>query len=254
MPKISVVCPVWNRQDCVQNAIASIINQTYKDWEIVVVDDGSTDLTERVVKSFEDARIRYYKIPHSGHISKVRNEGCKRAKGEWIVVQDSDDLSFPDRLEWIAKYFNEADVIYHDMYVSSYEEEYNAFIRTLRKCREYNHNDLLREQYIPGQIAYRKSLWEKHPYDERITVCDDWQLLIEFSFAKAKFKYIDRPLYEYVMRDDSANINGELDGRRFDDTRVIISILKEKYGVQAIGELRKWEPMTGKIVKQQYVK
>ena len=254
-PKLTVVMPVYNREFCVQNAIISIINQTFTDWELIVVDDGSTDKTEQVIKMFGDSRIFHYKIPHIGFISKVRNFGNQRARGEWIVVQDSDDISFSNRLEEINKFANtDCDVIYHDINTRFYDTEFQATILNLKKIGEYDKKRILHEQYIPGQIAYRRDIILKIPYDERITVCDDFQILIELTLNNCRFKYIDQCLYEYThSRGDSANVLGEIDGRRFEDTRVIISILKEKYNLAAVGELKKWETMTGAIIKQQYV-
>jgi len=253
-PKFSIVMPVWNRGDIVQNAIRSVLDQSVKDYEFIIVDDGSTDGTERIIKSFENPRIKYFKIPHTGHIGQVRNYGNRKAKGEWIVVQDSDDRSFPDRLYWIDKYTDkDTDIIYHDMYVASFDPEHNAAMRRLRKIGRYSKDKLMKEQYIPGQIAYRRKSILKVPYDDRIQCCDDFQVLLELALNDMRFKYIDKPLYEYFMRSDSVNILGEIDGRRFEDTRIIVDILKKKYKIKAIGELKKWSPMTGKMTKQEYV-
>ena len=100
--RVSIVMPTYNRGGVIVNAIRSVIDQTFTDWELIIVDDGSTDNTERVVKSFYDPRIKYHKIEHTGYVSKVRNAGNKLAKGEIIVVHDSDDVAFPDRLEEIV--------------------------------------------------------------------------------------------------------------------------------------------------------
>lgn len=255
-PFFSLVMPVYNRGDCVQNAILSVLDQDFKDYEFIIVDDGSTDGTERIVKSFVNPRIKYFKIPHTGHIGEVRNYGIQQAQGEWIVVQDSDDRSHPDRLTHLKKFIDEGDwdVVYHDMYVSTYIAEYNGVGRFLRHVGEYDKKKLIHEQYIPAQMAYKREIALKTPYDNRITVSDDFQILVEFALNNYKFGYLERPLYEYFMRTDSANMMGELDGRRFEDTRIIIAILKEKYGVEAVGELKKWSTMTGKLEKQQYVK
>ena|SRR3990167_7992475 len=261
-PRFSFVMPTYNRSYWIAHAINSVMEQTVRDWELIIVDDGSTDNTERVVKSYESPRIHYFKIPHTGHISAVRNYGNKRAVGEWIVVQDSDDMSMPDRLEHIKNCIElyegaqePVDVIYHDMYVRSRDGEHggNAEMRHIRKIGEFVKEDLLTEQYIPGQVAYKREVILKYPYDERITVSDDFQMLIELALNDCVFRYIDRPLYEYIVLNDSVNVAGELDGRRFEDTRIIVSILKEKYNIAAVGELKKWETLTGKVLKREYV-
>src|SRR3990167_10239315 len=103
MPKVSIVMPVWNRAKVVQHAIRSVIDQTYQDWELIIVDDGSTDNCKRVVDSFANPKIIYKKIEHCGFVSRVRNVGNEIAKGEIIIVQDSDDFSYCERAEEIVK-------------------------------------------------------------------------------------------------------------------------------------------------------
>src|SRR3990167_5599743 len=105
--KISVVMPTWNRANIIQHAIRSVVDQTFKDWELIIVDDGSEDHTKRIVEEFAHPRIKYIKAEHSGHVSKVRNIGNQAASGEIIVVHDSDDIAFPDRLEEIVKAFED---------------------------------------------------------------------------------------------------------------------------------------------------
>lgn len=248
--------PTFNRGYCIQNAIASAMKQRFGDWELIIIDDGSTDNTERVVESFISNKIKYFKFPHTGLIPKIRNLGCQKARGELIVVQDSDDVSYPDRLERIWDFYqkNDFDVIYHDMYVRSFDPEHNAYLFELREAGEYDKNKLIERQYIPGQIAYKKSVWEKIPYNEEILMADDMMFLIELALNNCKFGYINRPLYEYNILEDSVNINAELDGRRLEDTKTMVKILKEKYGIEAIGELKQWEKQSGKVLKQQYVK
>jgi glycosyltransferase involved in cell wall biosynthesis len=92
-PKVSVIIPTYNRADLLSRAIKSVIAQTYTNWELLVVDDGSTDNTKEVVKEFikKDKRIKYLWEPNSGSPSKPRNFVAKNAKGEYIAFLDSDD-------------------------------------------------------------------------------------------------------------------------------------------------------------------
>ena len=95
---ISVIIPTYNRGRCIQRSIDSVLSQTYKDIELIIVDDGSTDQTEEVVKKYEDPRIRYIKAGHGG-AGAARNRGVFEAKGEYIAFQDSDDYWQPQKLE-----------------------------------------------------------------------------------------------------------------------------------------------------------
>ena len=100
-PMVSVVMPVYNRADLVGRAIDSILNQTFTDFEFVIVDDGSTDDTPRVLKNYaeRDNRIRIITNPGNKGISYSRQRGAEAARGTYIAIMDSDDWSIPDRLE-----------------------------------------------------------------------------------------------------------------------------------------------------------
>jgi len=87
----SVVIPLYNKERSVKNTIESVLNQTFQDFEVIVVNDGSTDNSLEVVKSFNDERIRIINQKNSG-VSSARNRGIKEAKYEWIAFLDADDL------------------------------------------------------------------------------------------------------------------------------------------------------------------
>lgn len=242
MRLISIVTPIYNRAYCLPDMVRSVIDQTYTNWELVIVDDGSDDSREviRILQSFDDERIKYKRFEHTGNISKVRNRGCAMADGEIIVVHDSDDMAFPNRLEEIEKAFTEGvDVVYHGMYIRSLDDIHNATTRLHKPSQPFNKDRLLKEQYIPGQIAFTKDVWEEVKYDEDFPLMDDWVFLIDLVMADKKFKQIDKELYEYVSLNDSVNIQGEADGRRKQDTVNLIKKLKDRYGITATADMFK---------------
>ena len=99
-PLISVIIPTYNRAELLKETLTSILNQSYKKMEILVLSDASTDNTEEIVNAFEDDRICYYRFPkNQGLPSKVRNEGLRRAKGEFIALCDDDDLWKPNKIK-----------------------------------------------------------------------------------------------------------------------------------------------------------
>ena len=109
----SIVIPTYNRADLIGRCLESVINQTYDNWEAIVVDNYSEDNTEDVVASLNDPRINYYKNNNYGIISVSRNFALDRAKGEWICFLDSDDSWVPDKLEQLIPYVNNYDLVYH---------------------------------------------------------------------------------------------------------------------------------------------
>jgi len=98
MALVSVVIPTFNRLRLLQQAIASVQAQTYSNWELIVVDDGSTDASFETISAIEDSRIRVIRLEHTGNIGFVRNIGARSGKGVWITFLDSDDIWLPERL------------------------------------------------------------------------------------------------------------------------------------------------------------
>lgn len=97
-PTVSVVIPVYNGERYLAQAIQSVLDQTYKIFELIIVDDGSTDSSAAIAKSFEYARLRYY-YQRNGGVSKARNTGIELAQGNFIAFLDSDDIWLPQKLE-----------------------------------------------------------------------------------------------------------------------------------------------------------
>lgn len=97
--QISVIIPTWNRAHLLKRAIKSALNQSLSPLEILICDDGSTDDTFKMIKSFKDKRIKWITADHLGLPAVVRNRGIKESKGEWIAFLDSDDEWFPKKLE-----------------------------------------------------------------------------------------------------------------------------------------------------------
>lgn len=96
---VSIILPTYNRAARVGKAIESVLAQTYENFELIVVDDGSADETEKVVTSYMDSRIRYHRMPENGGQSKARNCGMKLARYDYLAFEDSDDLWRPGKLK-----------------------------------------------------------------------------------------------------------------------------------------------------------
>lgn len=98
-PKVSIILPTYNRVGLILETIDSILNQTYKNWELIIIDDGSDDNTEQVVSEIKDERIQFYKAGRIGIVGKIKNIGIEKATGELIAFIDSDDLWAKTKLE-----------------------------------------------------------------------------------------------------------------------------------------------------------
>lgn len=98
-PLVTVVVPTYNRLALVKQAIASVVAQTYNNWELIIVDDGSDDGSSEAIIAMNDTRIKVVRMLHFGNIATLRNIGVKAGSGEWLAFLDSDDIWIPQRLE-----------------------------------------------------------------------------------------------------------------------------------------------------------
>lgn len=115
-PLISVVIPSYNHGRYLGRALQSVLDQTYTNWEVIIIDNHSTDNTEEVIATFSDARIAYFKIHNNGVIAASRNAGIMTAKGQWVAFLDSDDWWTIDKLQTCFDHINNnVDLLYHDL-------------------------------------------------------------------------------------------------------------------------------------------
>jgi len=104
--KVSVIIPTYNREKTILRALQSVLDQTYTNLEVLIIDDGSTDGTADIIKNVEDTRVKYIALEKNGGPSNARNVGVQMAEGEWIAFQDSDDCWHKDKLERQISYHN----------------------------------------------------------------------------------------------------------------------------------------------------
>jgi len=203
MPKVSVIIPTYNRAHLVSRAIHSVLDQTYQDFELVVVDDGSTDNTYEVVKGFNDQRISYIRHQQNKGCAAARNTGINATRGEYIAFQDSDDEWLPRKLEKQMKFFSnapdEVGVIYTDMW------------RIHEERKKYWHSPLIMPE---DGIVYRKALDrvfgigigtavirrtclnKTGVLDESLSRLEDFEFFIRLS-KYYYFQHVKEPLVNY---------------------------------------------------------
>lgn len=195
---ISVILPTFNRSNVIVRSICSVLNQTYKDFELIIVDDGSTDCTQDMVSRIKDSRIRYIRHEKNKGAAAARNTGIKAAQCDLIAFQDSDDEWVPEKLE---KQIKAILALPDDFGVI-----YSAFWR-LGKQKIYipRKNISMKEGWIYKQLLYGNivgmpvSLIKKECFNvvggfsENLRALEDWELFLRIS-KFFKFKYIDEPL------------------------------------------------------------
>ena len=203
---ISVVMPSYNRAAYLPEAIESIRRQTYKDWELIIVDDGSTDSSEFVYKYYKnlDKRIKIVRIPNSG-ISAPRNTGIAHANGEYIAVMDSDDISSPDRLEKELKAIKDKDFVYSSYFQGDSAGNIQGIFYAPRKVLFENIKE--NNSYPHVTIMAHKWCFDQEPYRDDFRVNDDAWLVYRWFKAGFKSKCIDEPLV--IVRYHAGNVSKE---------------------------------------------
>jgi len=187
MPKVSVIIPTYNRALLIRRAIASVLRQTYQDFEIIVIDDCSDDNTHVMVENFKDKRIRYIKHLENKGSAAARNTGIKIAQGEYIAFQDSDDEWLPEKLERQMNVFNnappEVGVVYTRFKkIKNNKRSYLAFYWVAQKEGDI-HNNLLNGNYITTSttVIKRECFDKTGMFDESLPRFQDWELWLRIS-------------------------------------------------------------------------
>lgn len=228
--KFSVVIPTYNREMFLVDAIQSVIEQSFTDWEIVLVDDASTDdtrsLAEMVLNKLGEKRFQYFRHDSNLGVAKSYLDGIKISRGEYVVFQDSDDISYPDRLARIAYNVGTSDIFYHGLYEVIQEPSTGRILRSYKPAVPWEKDRILKEQYLPGLVAVKKTVASKARVTKQEAHCWDWAFHLELDRLKAKYKSLDIGLYEYRRHPGSLSVANETSGRRKQSIAYITKQLK----------------------------
>ena len=201
--KISVIIPTYNRDKFLKRALISVYSQTYKVNEIIVIDDGSTDNTSRILKDFPD--VIYIYQDNSG-VSSARNLGITVAKNDWIAFLDSDD-------EWKEKKIEEQ-VSFHKLHpniLMSYTDEIwirnSLEVKIPKKFRKIGKNVFLENlgycNIAPSSVLIHRFIFENiGTFDEKLEVCEDYDLWLRISLIHSIFLLNKKLIVKYAGHDD----------------------------------------------------
>jgi len=184
-PRISVIVTAYNRAAMVGDAIASVLRQTMADFELIVVDDGSTDRTVEIVKAIDDPRIRLIVHEWNRGVQHARNSGLEAARGEYVAWLDSDDLARPRRLEIEADYLDAHPEI---AMIGSAAGTIRAgggrsrLPRARASCHEQIAAMLLfRSALLQSSLMGRADILKQYPYRSDFPVCEDLDQFIRLA-------------------------------------------------------------------------
>ena len=186
-PLVSVVMLTYKRADILPQAIESILAQTNPDFELIILNDGSPDNTDEVVKKYKDKRIRYYKNEQNKGIAYSRNRVASLARGKYIMIMDDDDISLPERIEKQVQYLE----THPDITVLAGQ------IKDYPKRIYENHNMIISKLIqwnILGNanVMYRRQFVIDHDitYDEDLPYGEDWHFWVQIALKGGKFAAI----------------------------------------------------------------
>lgn len=213
MPLLSIIIPVYNVERYIERCVNSIINQSYQNFELIIIDDGSIDGSSKIldILSSNDNRIQVYHVKNGG-VSRARNLGLSFSKGEFIAFVDADDIV---KNEMYTEMISIAQTENYDMVQCNYEDLYedgNVFqhneIGTLTIENEDDMIIACMERVIYANIftkLFRKKTINNIYFDESIKYAEDLKFVVDCCEASKKIKLIELVGYQYFQRNDSAD-------------------------------------------------
>ena len=193
-PFFSVILPTYNRGHLMKKAIESVLAQTYISWELIIVDDGSTDSTKETVYLFNDARIRYIYQPNSER-SVARNNGISRAKGQYICFLDSDDYYLNNHLDNLHQAI-EASGFREAVFITDVtRDEDGKLKRVEHEPLSLHPNNVCyilssTETVIPARVSIQAAILKEYRFNVALNVSEDSELLARIG---ARYPFIQVP-------------------------------------------------------------
>ncbi len=206
---VSIIVPAYNQQDFIRETLDSILLQTYQNWECIIMNDGSTDNTEAIAKSYseKDGRIKVYSQPNGGP-AKARNNAIRLSHGEFILPLDADDTISPEYLEIAIKRFTE----FPETKLVYCKADFFGRKNKPWRLPPYQYDSLLLSNCIFSSCIYRRRDYDQtEGYDESMIGWEDWDFLISLLEPEDTVYQIPQVLFHYrqhsISRSSYANKN-----------------------------------------------
>lgn len=217
MPKISIIVPVYKVEEYLPRCIDSILAQTFKDFELILIDDGSPDNCGKICDEYakNDYRIKVLHIENGG-VSNARNTGINEAVGEYISFVDSDDVIHPQYYEAMLKNADDADVVYCEYKKFTQECEFER----IKNCdtQVYYGKDIFSNPSLSFCNVWnkiiRKNLLDNHRFDTNLKNAEDSLFAFDLLTKCNKVVYIKHQMYGYFIRQSGASISIDIAGKK----------------------------------------
>jgi glycosyltransferase involved in cell wall biosynthesis len=215
-PLVSVVMPTYNGADFIHDAIQSILDQSYSNFELIVVDDGSTDNTSEIVNAFTDKRITYIKKPKNSGIADSLNLGISKARGSYFARMDDDDVSREDRLQKQVEFLE----THKDVVVCATNDQNLGGERPYLSDQEIKIGLLFRNVIIHASVMMPMTILETYKYDVNRVPSEDYDLWSRI-LNEGKFHKLPEPLMQIRYASD-----GQTATRRHEQLKLNVDICK----------------------------
>lgn len=206
MPLVSVVIPVYNQARFLFDALNSVLAQTFRDFEVIVVDDGSTDEIDWVKRRFHDLRIVWLRQENLG-LAAARNLGLKYAQGDFLAFLDADDLFLPQKLEWQVCYLQNHDDL--DLVANGYEFV-DAELNVLKTEDHWREQRLSVEDVLWGGVAPVHAVLLRTAaarsiggFDSDLRACEDLDFWMRFVLSEYRVAYLPGVVCQYRMHGEN---------------------------------------------------
>lgn len=215
-PFFSVVIPNFNHGHYLKEAIDSVLNQDYKNWELLIIDNYSTDNSDEVISSYNDSRIQVFKINNEGIIAKSRNLGIKNAKAKWIAFLDSDDIWYYNKLSKLKELTgNNFDIICSNEYRHDLEEGFKKPLYYNLKSTNFYKELLVKGNALStsATIVSRDFLKKnKLGFSENLdfVTVEDYDFWMQIALKNGSFGFCKEFLGEFRIHESNNSNNFEL--------------------------------------------
>ena len=209
-PLVSIILNCKNGEKYLKQALDSVINQTYGNWELIFFDNFSTDNSKKILMDYKDYRFKYFLNDKETNLSTARNKAIKKTKGKIITILDHDDWWQKNKLEEQVKYFknNEIDLVFTDFYLY-YEDLNKTKIHKSKIYRSLYASIINNYNLGLNTFAFNSNIFTKYSFDEDYHIIGDYSLI--FSLSKnIKWQRIDKPLSYYRLHGSNETNKNEL--------------------------------------------
>ena len=209
-PKVSIIMSVFNGEKYLESAVNSILRQSFLDFEFIIINDGSTDNTEKILKRFTDKRLKIINNKTNIGLTASLNKAIKQARGEFIARMDADDISLPFRLEYQVKFLEENPdiaLVGSSYYICDEKNKIQSIVEVLTEPEKLKQELKKQNWFGHGTVMFRKNIIDNiGAYDESYKYAQDYELWLRIA-NKFKVANIKEPLY--IWRRTKENISSK---------------------------------------------